>query len=136
MESLMKTVDTHGSFDEALSGSSSDVEEIARRLRDLIIEVYPEVVEVPWPKQKIIGYGVGPKKMSEHFCYIAAQRDYVNLGFYYGVDLPDPEDLLEGTGKKLRHITVKNRAEVEQPALWDILQASLEERKQVLGIEE
>jgi hypothetical protein len=104
MESLMKTVDTHGSFDEALSGSSSDVEEIARRLRDLIIEVYPEVVEVPWPKQKIIGYGVGPKKMSEHFCYIAAQRDYVNLGFYYGVDLPDPEDLLEGTGKKLRHI--------------------------------
>jgi len=64
----MKTVDTHGSFDEALSTSSSQVQEIADGLRKLIIEVYPDVVEVPWPKQKIIGYGVGPKKMSEHFC--------------------------------------------------------------------
>jgi hypothetical protein len=45
----MKTVDTHGSFDEALSTSSSQVQEIADGLRKLIIEVYPDVVEVPWP---------------------------------------------------------------------------------------
>jgi hypothetical protein len=49
---MMNTVDTHGSFDDALSGSSSHVKEIARRLRKLIIDLYPEVVEVPWPKQK------------------------------------------------------------------------------------
>ena len=78
----MKTVDTHGTFDEAISGTISQVEHIARQLRGLIIEIYPDVVEVPWPNQKIIGYGVGPKKMSDHFCYIAAQREYVNLGFY------------------------------------------------------
>ena len=47
----MKTVKTHGSFDEALSGSSDQLKEIAERLRNLIVEVYPEVVEVPWPKQ-------------------------------------------------------------------------------------
>jgi len=56
----METVDTHGTFEQALSGSSEQVKEIAERLRALIIEVYPGVVEVPWPKQKIIGYGVGP----------------------------------------------------------------------------
>jgi hypothetical protein len=78
----MKTVDTHGSFDEALSTSSSQVQEIADGLRKLIIEVYPDVVEVPWPKQKIIGYGVGPKKMSEHFYYIGAFKEHVNLGFF------------------------------------------------------
>ena len=131
----MKTVDTHGSFDQALSGSSSLVKEIARRLRDLIIEVYPEVVEVPWPKQRIIGYGVGPKKMSEHFCYIAAQREYVNLGFYYGADLPDPQGLLEGTGKKLRHIKVKDVEAVDQAAIRHMVQASLEEREKALGME-
>jgi hypothetical protein len=43
----MKTVDTHGTFEEALSGSSSQVREIAERLRALIIDVYPEVIEVP-----------------------------------------------------------------------------------------
>ena len=131
----MKTVNTHGSFDDALSGSSSHVKEIARRQKKLISDVYPEVVEVPWPKQKIIGYGVGPKKMSEHFCYIGAYRAHVNLGFYYGAELPDPQGLLEGTGKKLRHIKVKNGEEVGEPALRDILEASLEERKEALGLE-
>lgn len=77
----MRTVGTHGSFDDALSGSSAQVKDIARRLRELIMEVYPGVVEVPWPKQRIIGYGIGPKKMSEHFCYIGAHREHVNLGF-------------------------------------------------------
>jgi len=132
---MMETVDTHGSFDEALSRSSGDVKEIAKQLRKLIIETYPDVVEVPWPKQRIIGYGVGPKKMSEHFCYIAAQSEYVNLGFYYGAELPDPEGLLEGTGKKLRHIKVREVEEIAQPALYDLLQSSLEERKKALSME-
>ena len=132
----MKTVNTHGSFDEALFGSSCQVKEIARRLRKLIIDFYPEVVEVPWPKQKIIGYGVGPKKMSEHFCYIGAHREHVNLGFYYGAELSDPEGLLEGTGKKLRHIKVREAEEVAQPALRHLVQSSLEERKKGLGMEE
>ena len=131
----MKTVDTHGSFDDALSGSNSHVDEIARQLRDLIIEIFPEVVEVPWPKQRIVGYGVGPKKMSEHFCYIGAHRDHVNLGFYYGAELPDPEGLLEGTGKKLRHIKIRGKDEISQPALRQLLQVSLEERKTALGME-
>jgi len=133
---MMKTVNTHGSFDDALSGSSDQVKEIARRLRKLIIDFYPEVVEVPWPKQKIIGYGVGPKKMSEHFCYIGAHREHVNLGFYYGAELSDPEGLLEGTGKKLRHIKVREVEEVAQPALRHLVQSSLEEREKGLGMEE
>jgi hypothetical protein len=131
----MKTVDTHGTYEEAISGSSRQVKEIAERLRAVIIQVYPEVVEVPWPKQKIVGYGVGPKKMSEHFCYIGAFKKHVDLGFYYGADLPDPQGLLEGTGKNLRHIKVKNGDEVDQPALREILIASLEERKKALEME-
>ncbi len=131
----MKTVDTHDTFEEALSGSSNQVREIAEGLRSLIIDVYPEVVEVPWPKQKIIGYGVGPKKMSEHFCYIGSYRAHVNLGFYYGAELPDPQGLLEGTGKKLRYIKVKNSEEVGEPALREILEDSLKERKEALEME-
>lgn len=132
----MKTVDTHGTFAEAMAGTSIQVEQISLQLRELIIEIYPEVVEVPWPKQRIIGYGVGPKKMSEHFCYIAAQREYVNLGFYYGAELSDPEGLLEGTGKKLRHIKVRDVDQVTRPALREMIEESLEERKSALGMEQ
>jgi hypothetical protein len=129
----MKTVDTHGTFEGAISRSSEQVREIAEELRKLIIETYPEVVEVPWPKQKNIGYGVGPKKMSEHFCYIGAFKEHVNLGFYYGTKLPDPQGLLEGTGRNLRHIKVKSPDAADQPAVRALLQASLEERKEALG---
>ena len=131
----MKTVETHGSFDDALSGSSTHVQEIARRLRELIVEVYPDVVEVPWPKQRIVGYGVGPKKMSEHFCYIGAHRDHANLGFYYGAELPDPEGLMEGTGQKLRHIKVRDTEGIDLSSLRRYVQLALDERKETLGIQ-
>lgn len=130
----MKTNNTHGTFEEALSGSSDLVTGIAERLRVLIIELYPDVVEVPWPKQKIIGYGVGPKKMSEHYCYIGAFKRHVNLGFYYGAILPDPQGLLEGTGKNLRHIKVNTLEAVDQPAVRDMLRAAHKERKETLGL--
>ena len=70
------------------------------------------VVEVPWPRQRVVGYGVGPKKMSEHFCYLAAHNDHVNLGFKYGAALPDPEGLLEGPGKLMRHVKVGAAVEI------------------------
>ena len=84
----------------------------------------PEVVEVPWPKQKIIGYGVGPKKMSEHFCYIAIFKTRLNLGFFYGAELPDPDHLLEGTGKLLRHIKISVPEQVENPAVRALVEAA------------
>lgn len=86
----MKSIEDHGTFEQALSRSSNQVKEIAERIRALIVGVYPEVVEVPWSNQGIVGYGVGPKKMSEHFCYIGVYREHVNLGFYCGAVLADP----------------------------------------------
>lgn len=120
----MRTVDTYGSFDDILTASSPHAQELARYLRALIIEVFPAVVEVPWPRQHVAGYGVGPKKMSEHFCYIAAQKDHVNLGFYYGAELPDPDGLLKGPGKRLRHTKITQRSDIEQPALRTLIEVA------------
>ena len=132
----MKTVDTHGTFDQALSESSDQVKEIAQRLKKLIVDIYPDVVEVPWPKQRIIGYGVGPKKMSEHFCYIGAQKEHVNLGFYYGAHLSDLDGLMEGTGKNLRHVKVRSAEDVDQSAIRQLIILSFEERQKALGLED
>ncbi|MCZ6530335.1 MAG: DUF1801 domain-containing protein [Chloroflexi bacterium] len=130
----MKTINTHGTFEDAIGGSSPEVQSIARRLRELIIEIYPGVLEVPWPKQRLVGYGVGPKKMSEHFCYIGAQSTRVNLGFFYGAELSDPEGLMEGTGKRLRHVKVQSVEQAEQTSIRDLVQLSIKERKEELGI--
>ena len=131
----MKTIDKHGSFEEVVSGSSEELKDPATRLRKLIAGIYPDAVEVPWPKQGIVGYGVGPKKMSEHFCYVGVYQDHVNLGFYHGADLPDPAGLLEGTGKKLRHVKLREAELVERPAIRQLIEAALKERQKALGIE-
>ena len=68
-------------FEVILLEASPEMKELAKRTRALIKEIMPEVVEVPWQKQKNIGYGVGPKKMSEHFCYIGVFKNHINLGF-------------------------------------------------------
>ena len=104
------------------------VRDLATRTRALIFDVYPEVVEVPWPRQKVAGYGVGPKKMSEHFCYIALHDDHVNLGFNQGAELPDPEGLLGGPGKLMRHTKITQTEDLEDPALRRLLEAAKDHR--------
>ncbi len=132
----MKTIETHGTFEEVIDDSNPEVQAIARHLRQLIIEIFPEVIEVPWPKQGIAGYGVGPKKMSEHFCYVGTQSNRVNLGFFYGADLTDQEGLLEGTGKNLRHVKVKSLEQAEQASVRALIQRAIRERVLALGIAE
>ena len=108
-------------FDEIVSRVSPHARQLAEGARALIRDVYPAVVEVPWPKQRVIGYGVGPKKMSEHFCYISVSQKHINLGFMYGAELPDPEKLLEGSGKLLRHVRIAALEQLSNPALRQLL---------------
>jgi hypothetical protein len=111
-------------FEEIAAAFEPPVRDLAVRTRALITEVYPEVVEVPWVQQNVVGYGVGPKKMSEHFCYIAFHKDHVNLGFNQGAELPDPEGLLEGLGKMLRHVKIAKPEDLEDPAVRRLLEAA------------
>ncbi|WP_420631029.1 DUF1801 domain-containing protein [Candidatus Leptofilum sp.] len=104
-------------FEQILATASPEIAALARQAKALLQDVMPEIVEVAWPKQNIAGYGIGPKKMSEHFCYIGVFKQRINLGFYYGADLPDPENLLEGSGKKLRHIKISRPEQLESEAV-------------------
>jgi hypothetical protein len=109
-------------FDLLIASATEQARMIARETRLFIYAALPELTEIVWIKQKIAGYGTGPKKMSEHFCYIAINKDYITLGFNYGSELPDPAGLLEGTGNLYRHVKIKCLDELKKPALIDFLQ--------------
>jgi Domain of unknown function (DU1801) len=97
-------------------------------LKALVFSIHRNAFVIAWPKQRIISFGVGPKKMSQHYVYIGLQSTYVNLGFYKGVLLNDPASLLEGTGKELRHVKIRNLDIANSPALKDLICAALSER--------
>lgn len=42
------------------------------------------------------------------FGYVNAFRAHVNVGFFFGAALPDPAGLLEGSGKRMRHVKLRS----------------------------
>lgn len=115
-------------FDKILKGFNLEVQNIATETRALVFDVLPETVEVVWEKQKIAGLGTGPKKMTEHFCWIQPCKAHVNLGFNYGAELPDPSSLLEGTGKLFRHVRIQKLEELSKPELRKLIEAATKHR--------
>lgn len=122
-----------GSFDDLMELTVPAMQPVARRLRELIIDVHPDFVEVVRLGDRAATFGVGPKKMSEGYAYILPYDDWVNLGFYQGATLPDPAGLLEGTGAKMRHSKVRSVAAANQPELRTMIEEALSERQQALG---
>jgi hypothetical protein len=51
------------------------------------------------------------------FAYVNAFKAHVNVGFFQGADLPDPAGLLEGNGKRMRHVKLKPEAGGDPAAL-------------------
>jgi hypothetical protein len=58
------------------------------------------------------------------FGYVAAFRDHVNVGFFFGALLNDPTGLLEGTGKRGRHVKLWPGREIDSAALARLVHAA------------
>ena len=58
------------------------------------------------------------------FAYVNAFTAHVNVGFFTGAMLQDPTGLLEGTGKRMRHVKLKPGREVEAVALSALIDAA------------
>lgn len=122
------SIANYGTFQDLLDISPEALRPAMQKMRTIIFTVYPEVFEVVRLEEKSATYGIGPKKNSEAFVYILPYKNWFNLGFMYGADLPDPKSLLEGTGKKLRHIKIKSIDECESDDIKVLIKAALNER--------
>ena len=118
-----------GTFDELLAGVEPELAAITRRLRAIIRAVDVRTVETVRLGDNAATYGVGPKKMTDGYVYIMPMRGYINLGFYQGAALADPERLLEGTGKGLRHVKIRSIAEANRPPVRALVAAALARRR-------
>jgi hypothetical protein len=116
------------SFKSILVDRDPAIAKIAIRARSLVLDVLPDAYEIVWTVQKNVGYRTGPKKQTEHFCWISPAGKHVTLGFNYGTELPDPGKLLEGTGTKFRHVKLASIADVERPAVRALLEVAKSHR--------
>jgi hypothetical protein len=124
--------DESDAWDDLVVQLSPEVAALVRAADDVVRRTDPDVVRVVWPHQKTVGYGVGPKKMSEHYAYLAVHPKHVNLGCNYGAHLDDG-GLLEGTGQNMRKVTIRTVDALSDPRLVPVLRAARQERLAALG---
>jgi hypothetical protein len=63
------------------------------------------------------------------FAYVNAFRAHVNVGFFRGAELPDPDSLLEGTGKFMRHVKLRPGGDVHTTALLTLINTAYTDMK-------
>lgn len=67
------------------------------------------------------------------FGYVSAFKAHANVGFFYGAVLADPAGLLEGEGKRMRHVKLRAGKELDEEALSDLIAAAYADVRRRLG---
>ena len=96
-------------IDSWLAALDPSLRSMAEALRQLILESDPDLSEsIKWGNPVYEKHG--------KVCYLASTKAYVSLGFFNGAALTDPEGfpkgLIEGTGKKMRHVKVRSLEDI------------------------
>jgi len=92
--------------------------EVVSEVRNLILEVDPDANEsIKWSRPVYEDNG--------SLAYIMAFKNHVNVGFARGVELTDAADVLEGTGKEMRHVKLTGPEDVRHDVLRDLLRQAV-----------
>jgi hypothetical protein len=88
----------------------------------------------------VLLYGATERVIEDGICYINVFARHVLLGFPRGTDLDDPAGVLQGTGKAMRHITLKKLSDLDRPEIREYLRqarkrAGLKRRRHRTGDE-
>lgn len=108
-----------------LASCPSSIRDLALRARSLVLAHSPDLTETVRPGWKMIGYGATPK-MADMVVGLAPAKAHLGVHLAGGVDLPDPEELLEGTSRTGRHIRITSPRQLDAPAVRALIAGAFE----------
>lgn len=104
--------------EEYIESLSSPQREIARNIRKIIKETFPAIKENFKWNQPSYDY-------NGSICYIAAFEDHVDVGFFRGAHMDDPNHILKGTGKQLRHLKVRKLEDINKVVIKEFVKEAV-----------
>jgi hypothetical protein len=82
----------------------------------------PGAVEMVYDKANSLVIGFGPDdRASNVINSIAVYRNWINLYFFEGDTLPDPDGLLQGSGSTVRNIRITASTDLDRPAVKKLI---------------
>jgi Domain of unknown function (DU1801) len=112
-----------------LADHSATVQEVFLALRTLVLDVMPDAEEALDLPDRVLAFGHGPPggvRMRGLAVGLIPHTAHVNVQLADGAQLPDPTGIVEGTGKRIRHVKCRDLAEVAMPALRALIEAQAE----------
>ena len=88
-----------------------------------------------WGARRLLGtfYGAGNRKT--RFANVNVFKAHVNVGFFRGAEIADPEGLLEGAGKFMRHLKLRPEHDADAKALMKLIETAYTDMKRRLKAE-
>ncbi len=105
--------------DEALVALFTD-------LRAFVLTLAPASNELLYHTHALTAVFSLSERLSDAFCMLPIYTKHVNLGFNKGTLLADPQRLLQGTGKLIRHVPVATPSSYRQAPVEALVRAALE----------
>ena len=94
------------------------IQMLALELRKIVIDELAPCHENIYDAYSAVAIGYGSsERFSDGICHIAVYTANVNLGFNDGASLDDPEGALLGSGKRIRHLSLKTQADLARPEI-------------------
>ena len=112
-------------MDSLFERSAPAVREIFEALLRLVREVMPDATEQLDLPDNLVAFGFGPPggvRMRGLAVGLVPHAAHVNVQLADGADLPDPSGIVEGTGKRIRHVKCRSAADVTRPQLRSLLE--------------
>ncbi len=72
-----------------------------------------------------IKWGQPCYSLNKLVCYLQKSKTHVTLGFQQGAHLNDPEELLEGQGKNMRHIKIKSSENLNSELVKSLIKEAI-----------
>lgn len=109
----------YATFDQYLADQAPRNQDVIRALRRFVKRIAPQLQEsVKW------GNGCWVQGKAP-VAYVYSAPDHVQFGFFRGSALSDPDGLLNGEGKFVRHIKVRKRSDIDQTAFESFLRQAV-----------
>ena len=118
-------MDKFPTWDENLASHAPAVQGAARALEALIQEEAPDVVVQYDPGNGLLAFGRSMRMRDLLFALIP-HAGWVNLQLADGAVLPNVDGLVEGTGKRIRHVKVRTEEAARDPRVRALVRAELE----------
>lgn len=98
----------HPHFQHYLDFKEKKLIDLYCQLRQWIFEINPDFNELLYHTHALVSVYSLSDRLSEAYCMIPIYSKHLNLGFHHGAILEDRNNILQGTGKRIRHIPIQS----------------------------